>query len=98
MSKEGAVKSSDLFPRKDMYNLEPKKEEKKLPLETIAGYFGMKDGDIGIIVMEKRETGGYIVSTALLTQQIIKSQPTNLGNLLETACRKLIGMFLEKKK
>jgi hypothetical protein len=97
MSGSGAVKSDDLFPKQDIYDFGPKKEEKKLPHGAIAESLGMKDGDIAIIVMEKRETGGYVISTVLLSQPI-KSRPLDLGNLLEVSCRKLVRIFLERKK
>jgi len=74
MTGKGDVHSEDiLFPKPNFYE-EKLQEARKLPTEDLAKALSLQEGDIGVVIMQKREEGGYVTTIALIKQEILMRQ------------------------
>lgn len=92
MSK-GPVESQDLFPQKDFYAEKPDAARPKMPLKEIAEVLMLQDEEIGLIIVKKRETGGYVAATTS-----IEKSKKNISNELNLAFGRVKKSFLEMLK
>jgi len=100
---KGTVVSEDLFPKPDFYEEKPQ-EEKKLPVDDLAKALSLQEfGDIGVILIQKREEGGFIVVTSLIKQEIAMQQERVIRrtpglSVLEVALLEALKRFMEARK
>jgi hypothetical protein len=96
MSTPGTVGSDDLFPKKDFYEPKAAPVEKKIPVEQVANALSLQEDEIGLVIIKKRATGGYTVSSTKLTDW--KKESLHVRQQLNLAWGRLLKAFLGELK
>jgi hypothetical protein len=98
MSGRGDVNSKDMFPSPTIYD-NPATPASQFPIAKVAEFLGLKEDEIGIIIIEKRSSGGHNC-TKVVVPVTAKATSTMVGKdvLLESIAHGAAKAFLKERK
>jgi hypothetical protein len=83
------------FPKKDFYDPQPAPVDRKGEASIkMAEALSMQDGDVAVIILEKREVGGLQMDVDIIQKAHVRSPP----NTLRTQALDLVNAFLKKRQ